>query len=349
MKRKTAWAAMLAAGAALLGGGCFSVDVGPREWYSKEYFSGEEAGRTVSVACTSVEPSVDARQLSKGRIGIGLKGEVETRREKEKVYKRLTIERQRKLDFGLLPAWRETFDFAGIRLDGNDDGSMVSMAGADFNPDTKAYENRGGYGLVWTGGTFLGMILMTPYATLVEPFAGDWSCSTHHWVLPGTTANRDAFLHWYADETGDRLQSLEIAAPVFEALGVRTWHDGPGSQDEFTSQFTHSALFGFHKRSKVYVRPPATTRREAVEGHETRTDTHVAVGPFRVWLGIPALGWSDSADVPRGRGQAWFDLPEGAGPGTELEIRFGPAQEEPAESTKRLLEAAGAAACRHSL
>ena len=59
MKRKTAWAAMLAAGAALLGGGCFSVDVGPREWYSKEYFSGEETGRTVSVACTSVEASVD--------------------------------------------------------------------------------------------------------------------------------------------------------------------------------------------------------------------------------------------------------------------------------------------------
>lgn len=334
--------ALPALGLSILASGCVSVNVGRPERFAKEFYSGDQPVRVVSETCTSIEPTVDTRQLDKGRIAIGLKGDVEIRTEMEKVYKTLTVERQRKLDFGLFPAWRETMDFAGLRRDEGNDGSLVSMAGADFDPSAKVYENRMTAGFGWTFGMLGGMFLMTPYATIVEPLAGDWSCATHHWVLPGTTASAGAFLCFYIDETGDKGKELEIiSSPEFAPLGVRTYLNSPGSQSAFASQFTHSALFGFHKRAKVRVLPLETTRRESVEGCEVRTDRKVAVGPFRVHLAIPALAWSQTADVPRGRGQAWFDLPSEAGAGTELAIRFEFAADEPAESTKILLETAG--------
>jgi hypothetical protein len=335
-------AASLACGLSILGSGCFSANVGNPERFSKEFYSGNQPVRVLSETCTSIEPTVDRRQMAEGRIAIGLKGDVEIRTEMEKVYKTLTVERQRKLDFGLCPAWRETLDFDGLRRDDGNDGSLVSMAGSDFDASAKMYENRMAAGFGWTFGMLGGMFLMVPYALLVEPLAGDWACATHHWVLPGTTVSAGAFLCFYIDETGDKGKELEIiSSPEFAPLGVRTYLNSPGSQSAFASQFTHSALLGFHKRAKVRVLPLETTRRESIEGCEVSTDRKVAVGPFRVHLAIPSLEWSGTADVPRGRGQAWFELPAGATGGTELEIRFEFPADEPAESTKILLETAG--------
>ena len=340
---KSLFAAVLPALAlSILGSGCFSVNVGEPERFAKEFHSGNQPVRVLSETCTSIEATVDRRELAKGRIAIGLKGDVEIRTEMEKIYKTLTVERQRKLDFGLFPAWRETMDFDGLRRDDGNDGSMVSMAGSDFDASAKMYENRLTAGFGWTFGTIGGMFLMAPYALLVEPLVGDWACATHHWVLPGARASAGAFLCFYIDETGDKGKEMEIiSSPEFAPLGVRTYLNSPDSQSAFASQFTHSALLGFHKRAKVRVLPLEITRRESIEGCEVRTDRKVAVGPFRVHLAIPALEWSQTADVPRGRGQAWFDLPAEAAGGTEMEIRFEFPAEEPAESTKILLETAG--------
>lgn len=344
--------------ALLLGSGCLSVNVGKPERFSKEYCAGEQTARTVSEECVSAGPAIDARQLGKGRLGVGLKGSVETKTEKERVYKTLTVERQKKFDFGFCPGWREALDFKGLqRNDGDEEtdgisGYLFPTVGTSYEPDSKSYVNYEGGGFGWTLGTFLGIYLMIPYATFVEPFAGDWSCSTHHWILPGSAVGGGALLQYFADETGERKTVLDLIStdPAFEPLKIRTHvNSGSDGQSAFASQFTHMAAFGFHKRSEIKILLPETIRREPVPGIETRTDTQTAVGPFRVHLEIPALGWSRTEDVRKGRAQAWFNLPAGAGAGTETRIRFEAPDEERAETTERLLEAVGDTVYPHVL
>lgn len=345
---KTAAAAVAAL---LLGSGCLSVNAGKPERFSKEYCAGERPAKVVSKECVSVEPAVDARQLDKGRLGVGLKGTVETRTERERIYRTLTVERQRKFDFGLFPGLRESADFEGLapRNDGEEtdgiSGRLVPMVGASFDPDSKTYVNYGQAGFGWTFGTLLGVFFMTPYAAVAEPFVGDWSCSTHHWILPGSPVGGGIGIpQFYADEGGERKTVLDLisSSPEFEPLGVRTYaNSGTAGQSAFASQFTHAALFGFHKCVEVRILPPEITRREPVPGVETRTESRTAVGPFRVRLEIPSLGWSRTEDVRKGRAQAWFDLPAGAGAKTEARIRFEALPGESAETTEELLDKVG--------
>ena len=346
MKKSGLMAAMAAALA--LGSGCVSINVGKPEQYSREFYGGERPARVVSTQCLGAQPTVDASQLQKGRIAIGLKGEIETKTEKEKVFKTVTVERQKKLDFGLCPAWREMLDL-GVKKDSD---NMVAMVGCNFDPASKTYENRMNYGFGWTMGSFLGMFLMVPYSTLVEPFAGDYSCSTHHWILPETPAAAGGFIQFFAKETGDREKALEIiSSPEFAPLGVKTYvNSGSDGQSAFASQFSHMSLFGFHKRSRVRVLPFEISRREPVGELDVKREGKMAVGPFRVRLAIPALGWEQSADVPKGRSQAWFnDLPDGVGKGSELVIHYEATSDEPVPVSAVLLEATGDEGLQHIL
>jgi hypothetical protein len=329
--------------AVLFGSGCMSIDIGRPEVYTKEFYSGEEAVRVVSTAFLRPEAAVDDRQLSKGRIGVGLKGEVETKTEMAKVYKKMTVERQRKLDFGFCPGWREML--------APSENAMISMCGSSFNPESKGYENLMESGCAWTAGFFLGLYGMIPYACLVEPFYGDWSCSTHHWVLPETPAVAARGIFYAADEMGDRRKALEIlSSDEFRHLGLKTCLNAPPeSQNAFASQFTHIALFGFHRWSEVRVLPFEETRREKIPGLETKAERRSAVGPFRVTVSVPSRGWDSSVDVPKGRGQAWFDLPDDLPDGVELEIHFSPSGGDAPPVTSGLLETAGETVFRKGL
>lgn len=332
--------------AALLGTGCVSIDIGKPEAYTKEFLSAETPTRVVSMTGADPEATVDVRQLGKGRIGVGLKGDIETKAEKERVFKKLTVERQRKLDFGFGPAWRE------ILWDARPGTNMVSMVGTSFSEESKGYENHLSSGCAWTAGFFLGFYGVIPYACLVEPFYGDWSCSTHHWVLPETPAvYAGGGLLYAADETGDRLKVLEIlSSDEFRHLGVKTRLNSPSdSQNAFASQFTHSALFGFHRWSEVRIFPLEEVRRERIPGFESRSERKNAVGPFRVTVSSPARHWEVTAEVPKGRAQAWFDVPDGIRSGEEIEVRFSSVDADVPATTAALLEAAGETVFRHAL
>ena len=355
---KTKRMLLAAVAASMLGSGCLSVNIGKPERFSKEFYGGEQTAGVISETCVSVEMTVDARQLGKGRIGIGLKGLVETETKREKVYKLLTVERQKILDFGFCPGWSEMLDFEGLERKNDGDeanlnsGSLTAMVGTCFEPDSKIYSNYMSGGVGWTFGSFLGMYLMVPYAVVVEPILGDWSCSTHHWILPGSVVGGMGGIQYFADETGERKTILELisSSPEFKPLGIKTYvNSGTQCQSAFASQFTHMALLGFHKRSKVRILPLEIVRREAVSGTDVRKETKTAVGPFRIHLEIPALNWRHSEDVPKGRGQAWFDLPAGVGAGTDINIHYEAPSGECAETTKLLLKEAKDASFSYAL
>ncbi len=329
--------------------GCISVSVGKPEHFSKEFYGGEQPARVISSKCLGAEPTVDAGQLAKGRLAIGLKGKIETKSATEKVYKTINIERQKKLDFGICPGVREMLDFGGKK---NPD-HMIAMVGANFDPDSKVYENRMGSGFGWSLGAFLGTFLMIPYAVVVEPVFGDWSCSTHHWVLPETPLLARGVMQFFASEAGDRQKALEIiSSSEFEPLGVKTYvNSGTSHQSPFASTFTHMALLGFHKRSVVRVHPIEITRREPTDAIETSTaNAVVGVGPFKVRLSIPSLHYDQTVEVPKGRSLAWFnDLPDGAGAGTQVKIRFEASGSGVSEATTTLLDTASAKEYAHTL
>ena len=338
----------MAIGVAMLGSGCISVNVGKPETFSKEFYGGEQPVKVLSEKCLKTEPAIDSRQLAKGRLGIGLRGEIETKTEIEKIYKTVNVERQKKIDFGLCPGLREVLD--GGAKEGSD--NMRAMVGFNFDLDSKTYVNLMSHGFGNTMGMFLGFFLMTPYATIVEPIAGDYSCSTHHWVLPETPSVGISAVQFFAQEVGDRQKALEIiSSPEFESLGVKTYvNSGESSQSAFASNFTHMPLFGFHKRSRVRVLPIEVTRHEVLGKTETKVENKMAVGPFRVRLSIPSRGYEETVEVPKGRSQAWFNnVPDGVAAGTDIEIAFEVSDEEPVNVTATLLGAIGPGACALAL
>jgi hypothetical protein len=137
---------------------------------------------------------------------------------------RLEVTRQKRMSFGFLPALAEEYC--------RPPESIKPMVGWTHSGDGRYWRDRREPVLRYV---LFGWVV-TPWALLVTPWHGEYSCGTHLWMNNG--AEKIALLPQDAQTE----------------LGVKTSRDDSGKKWGMNGgSFTHSALLGFHRYETVVV------------------------------------------------------------------------------------------------
>lgn len=311
MKTGMAW--MAVAGLALAGGGCMSVNVGKPTVQTAIYKSETVEQGVAGVASAGEWAGVEQEGAA---LRVGLRGRAKVTERRADIYRELTVTKQKKMRFGIMPGLYEDMfhnpdelaplmgcerfesraAFEQAKAAGKTDNGRVDFLFPD-NPKAKGpvYYQRMG-----CGAACVGLVLQTPVALFVTPFYGEWEPKNLHWWGPGIDA-----ITLLSKEDQERLGINQC--PV-------QWKQ---------SIMEHMALIGFHRSMGVklesrFVRnEPFTTER---------TTEEVAVeGPYEVEVEIPAIGYKRKQLVMEGETTETFYLPSArdeAGGNAEAGIRF---------------------------
>lgn len=327
MKMAQRMGCVVLGGLVLAGGGCVSVKIGKPTVQTAIYKS-ETVGQGVAgVESAGGWASVEQEGTL---LRVGLRGRAKVTERKADIIRELTVTKQKKMSFGILPGAAEGM-FVG-------ENGLYPLWGWDLFENEKAFKPyagmargvlRDGKGRIYARSpvnieAFSGLA-WTPVALFVTPFYGDWEPQTYHW------------------HGGDHAK-LDVA--VFDKLNPedrRRMRLNTCRTDVFKSYTTHFAFVGFHRfvtlgvEDRFVRNEPFTTERETGE---------IAVeGPYEVEVAIPAIGYHRRQPVTSGETGETFCLP-GIGGGewreAEAEIRFyaaGADGKRPDEGEKAILEA----------
>lgn len=277
---------LLAAAMAVLGAGCVAVPVG-REECVKTFEYRQKSEMTGETRRAPVESAAAARNETPrgagdaGRVWVGLEGRVRRTDIWEDEYRKVDLLRQKRLSFGVIPAYPEIH-----RRDEASGG--VSKEGTGFR-----YEWDFGDPIVEV---FVGEFLFIPYNLLIEPLAGRWDCPGH------AACPRD----WPTGKTRDPIRSSEWMWSDLYAQFAEYMENRLG-KTTFFSTCSHMAFFGFKRFSTYRWGEPQEAR--TAERETTMEEKAYGRGPFEVELEVPDIGWLGRASVPPGAKEAAFAMP----------------------------------------
>lgn len=304
---KTRLFCVLACGLAVAGNGCVSVNVGQPTVQTAVYKSETVEQGVKGVASAGEWAAVEQDGAA---VRVGLKGRARVTEGKADIFRELTVTKQKKMSFGILPGAAEGM-FVG-------ENGLYPLWGWDRFENEEAFAPyaalargvlRDGKGRIYARSpvnveAFTGLA-WTPVALFVTPFFGDWEPQTYHWH-GGDHAELDVALF-------DKLNPEDR-----ERLRLNTCRT-----DVFLSYTTHFAYAGFHR----FITLGVTDRFLRNEPFTTeRTTEEVAVeGPYEVEVEIPSIAYKRRQLVMAGETSETFYLPEiggGAGGEAEAEVRF---------------------------
>jgi len=270
------------------GGGCVAIPVGAPETFSKEVPGAVRDAGDPRVVSRQPRERVIGRETAGRRIAwIGLEGEIVSEQPREQTWRRIGIVKQRRMAFGVMPGMAEKF------LDG------------DFSPDEGDWRetSASNYGM----GIALGCYAATPWKLLVEPFWGSWECKHHGWTEHAARNGDGVLKHFTSRER--------------QSMGLE-----PADENDFLAGFSHAGVVGFHRHCKYTVMPPAESGKRTPAAPATLRRVRQVQGPYRVALELPACGFAQTLEVPRGATGVDFNLEEvrAAGDVARGVIRFLP-------------------------
>ena len=283
----------------VLSGGCVAINVGKPQVFTTEYPAELVAsGPEKAVSCEPRE-NVSGRDSDDGRriLRIGLEGEVVVEQPVERCWERVSVEKQKKLAFGFMPAQAELFY--------RPQGSLMPMIGwkhtgeGDYKRGTDPRELVVAF--------YLG-ILWLPHSLLIEPFL-PFECGSHHWgrqSSPSLLASVDR-------RTENEFPKVNYLAQFSDEerrkIGAWMWCDEKTHpQRNVASWFSHLGAFGFHKYCTYVVQGPERLDKRTRENPVTGRRMRSVEGPYRVALDLPECGFARTLNVPRGETAVDFDL-----------------------------------------
>lgn len=288
----------LLAAATAAGNGCVAFNVGKPQAFTMEYPEEMVAAGPGEVVSREPRESVSGRDVDGRRIlRIGLEGEVVTENPMERCWARVSVEKQRKLAFGFMPAKAELFY--------RPYGSLMPMVGWKHTGEGRYEKLTDSRDL--PAEFFLG-ILWLPHSLLIEPFL-PYECGTHHWgrqsspsLLPKTdwgTKNETSKVNYLAKFSHEERREI----------GAWMWMDEKTHpQRNVASEFSHEGTFGFHKYCTYEVQGPERLSKRTKEQSTIERRKQSVTGPYRVSLDLPECGFARTLDVPPGETAVDFDL-----------------------------------------
>ena len=278
------------------GTGCISFPMG-EETYTAEFPSDIRPTARMLPKSYKVSTVVGEGDEFHRTATIELAGQITSGLPHVQHYKSVTVEKRKKLAFGLFPGTAEVF------FNTPGEKRLWSIFGLRYW-DSTTYQAIGGRA------DFAGFFFYTPVALLYEPFFGTWECHSHHWA-------------------GKNVQYLQKFSPEErEKIGAFTRADQDAHpQAWIRSGFTHSALIGFHRYCDYEVHDPVESTKTTPAPSKTVTTDRKVAGPYSVQLELPSIGFSQTVAVPLGQTMASFDLPSppaGGLPFANGSVRFLP-------------------------
>lgn len=304
-----------------LGSGCVAFDVGKPTVY--------ETSQTENM--TSSTP--DARALEKvsatlehkdSRAVVSLRAAVREDFPKKECERHVAVRVQKRLAFGLFPAFAEAAHPKGAL----DSGWDLYADHQEKDPvPHKVYLESTPFPGCCLPVEAVFLVVGTLNSLLLEPF-GDWDCKTHIYYDQAGSKK-------HTPRSPGQSRSLVVdpsLSPKMQALlmfphyhkrrnpynpppfGFRTCWDVEKKESLAGKFIGHCGLVGFHKHLAVFIDTDTETRKTG--DVETRRRTMPVAGPWEVELRIPALDFEERAVAGKGEESVSFALPEVDAAGT---------------------------------
>ena len=274
---------------AALVSGCISIPMGTEVFTSAEFPT--EIRPSEASPIKRYEPSLVVEEGDSDNhrtLLVGLSGTIVSEQAQEQHYASVTVEKRKRLAFGIGPAGAESSITREM---------LEPMAGRAYLGKA-TYSPAGDLGGPLEGfGGFLSLFLSIPYAVLWEPFFGTYECGSHHWIGPNLE-----YLSKFSEEERRK-------------IGVWTFADQSSHpQKGLQSWFTHAAIIGFHRCCEYTIRNPEPSSRTTPAEPRITASTRAVPGPFKIKLELPSSGFSRMGVLQAGELRAVIDL-DGAATG----------------------------------
>ena len=303
MKRTIVQAMAGAALAAPLIAGCVAIPMGT-ETYTTEYPAAIRATQDSPKKTYEPEPAVAAGDGENRTVAVGLGGTVVSEQAREQHYEKVTVEKRKRMAFGVFPGCAEPLFRPRL--------AMVPQ-------DLLTYYGDGEYGddahrATWakTMGSCVGgcLFLDTPVALLYGPFA-PYEKSYHYLghMIPQGSGKHVRITFSKSDV--DAL--LKFPPEDREKIGAWTFHeDDTHPHNTFWNGFDQTAWVGFDKHCYYIVHGPEKTAKKTPADPSVTKEARTVPGPYTVTLRLPALGYAQTVAVKEGEKEAKFNLKRAA-------------------------------------
>ena len=303
--------------AALLGSGCIAIPMG-KETFTTEYPTDIRATSDApAIVCQDCEVLAQASDETHLSASFMLSGTLAIEQPQEQHYATVTVEKQKKMAFGLFPGNAESFlrpsdalqPMLGWEYEGNGNYSTAVAVPRGTDPSSVRAPSEP----VLMVNPFAGF-LFVPYSLLYVPFFGGYGCDSHHWRDGDGSFDKTNLIGFFSEEEREQIEAW-------------TWKDADKhKQARNWSLQSHSSWIGFHKYCSYVVRGGGWSEKTTPVSAKKSVEKHILVGPYSATLEFPSLGFSQTVEVEEGRTLADFSLADAANgePFASGTIRFDP-------------------------
>lgn len=306
----------LAAAAAVLGSGCIAIPCGT-ETFTTEYPTDIRATSDApTIVCQDCEVRAQASDESHLSTSFMLSGTLAVEQPQEQHYATVTVEKQKKMAFGLFPGNAESCLRSGDALqpmlgweyEGN--GNYSTAVAVPRGTDPSSVHAPSDPALMLNALGFLNV----PYSLLYVPFFGGYGCDSHHWRDGDGSFDKTNLIGFFSEEEREQIEAW-------------TWKDADRhKQARNWSLQSHSSWIGFHKYCSYVVRGGGWSEKKTPVLAKKSVEKHILLGPYSATLEFPSLGFAQTVEVEDGRTSADFSLADAANgePFVNGTIRFDP-------------------------
>ena len=293
--------------AAVLGSGCIAIPMGT-ETFTTEYPTDVRTTSDPPAKTYAPVPVVTDGDEYRHSVAIGLLGNITSTRPKVQHYAKVTVEKRKRLAFGITPVDAERMF--------RPKNALVPQTAEYYKGNGQYKDTPNQFDTKFLGSCVgFWLLLDTPVALFYEPFA-PYEKDVHYlgrFVKSESTRKGNVLFlnNVFSAEDIDLLR--KFSPEDREKIGAWTYYENDRHpHDTFWNGFSNSALLGFYKFCYYLVHEPEDLSRTTPVDPEVTDSRRTVSGPYLVTLRLPDLGYVETVAVEPGKTEARFRLVDAA-------------------------------------
>lgn len=301
-------------GIACLVSGCVAIPMG-KETYTTKYDTGLRRAAGEPAKTYDCAPALESGDEHRRTLSVGLVGEVTAEQPQEQTFKTVTVEKHKRLAIGLFPKSAQTTY--------RPKGSLTPIPSGMYYVGDGRYSTYGNPSSVPTGakgggslltGLTLGLVA-NPISLLVGifgPFENDRHFLGSAESSKSVYRTRDTVNTSVTYKSDDLDLLLKFSPADRERIGAWTFHENDTHPHNTFWNGFDAQWVGVVKYCNYFVRKGDDVVGTEAAAPRVEKTPRTVLGPYRVTLSLPELGFRKTAAVQPGDTKAVFNLPEAA-------------------------------------